>query len=518
MDKLHEPGSREPGVPGGQVRRHPQHESMAARTVRPLARRAHQLADACSGWILCLALVFSPWAFGSTTDWAIEALNVSGWLLGFLLAVKWLSSRVAGRPHDSGESRASSPARQWMTRALGAVTILIVVYCLISAWNARATYNLWNYQLITHDFIPWLPASFDSVATWKTFRACLSLALAFWAIRAWLLGGRGDGSREWRGSRDADTRTPPSGALPPRRVRLVVWVLSINCALLAIQGLTQRALGGGKLLWIIEPRINKAAAAQFGPYAYRSNAAEYFLLAWPLILGLWWAWRQAARASPQGGRPQYFNHLLPCLLLAAGVPIFSLSRAGLLLGSLAILVALVTLLSSHGGGRSKTRYFVLGILSLAFSLSLAIEWKGLTARLESDGLDSGRWEIWENTWRMAKDYPVFGTGPGSFSSVYYLYRPQVDDPWYAQAHNDWLEFLATFGTVGTALLLIAFALAVGMVFTGGGCPTDRVFVGMLWLALGAGLLFAIVDFPLQITSIRFLFLLECAMLTVVSRR
>lgn len=517
MDNLLDSGCGESVNPGEKPALPPQFASLAGRPVSSWVRLIHRVADVGSGWILCVALVFSPWAFGSTTDWAIEVTNVAGWLLGFLLALKWLSRRVAVQAHDSGGLRRSSKSRRWITRALAAVTILIVAYCLIGALNARAGFNPQNYQFQTHGFIPWLPSSFDSAATWKTLRACLCLVLTFWAVRDWLLGGAIERSRERRRSSDSDTRSPRGGAFLSGRLGVLVWILSLNSALLAIQGLAQRALGGTRLLWLIEPHINKTTTAQFGPYAYRSNAAAYFLLAWPLILGLWWALRRAVRASQRGWRPQYFNYLLPCLLLAASVPIFSLSRAGLILGSLSILAALAVLLSVHRQSRAQTRYYIFTILSLAFCLSLAIEWKDLTGRLENDSLDSGRLAIWENTWRMARDYPLFGTGPGSFSSVYFLYRSQADDDWCAQAHNDWLEILATFGTVGTTLLLVAFGLAVGLVFTDGGFPADRVFVGMLWLALGTCLLFASVDFPLQITSIRFLFVIECAILSVVSR-
>src|SRR5262249_31615049 len=36
------------------------------------------------------------------------------------------------------------------------------------------------------------------------------------------------------------------------------------------------------------PHIHQTAAGQFGPYAYRANAAQYFNLLWPVCLGFWW--------------------------------------------------------------------------------------------------------------------------------------------------------------------------------------------------------------------------------------
>ena len=72
-------------------------------------------------------------------------------------------------------------------------------------------------------------------------------------------------------------------------MRRLFWVLTVNGVVLAVEGLMQRAEGGNKLLWLIVPRYEQDAEAQFGPYAYRANAAQYFNLLWPAVLGFWWA-------------------------------------------------------------------------------------------------------------------------------------------------------------------------------------------------------------------------------------
>jgi len=86
-----------------------------------------------------------------------------------------------------------------------------------------------------------------------------------------------------------------------------------------------------------------------------------------------------------------------------------------------------------------------------------------------------------------------------------------------QLHNDWLETLITFGGLGFALILLALLTVLGRWFIRGGIPAPRVFVMFVWLALGSCLLFAAVDFPFQIYSILFLFLLLCAVLSGLSR-
>jgi len=46
---------------------------------------------------------------------------------------------------------------------------------------------------------------------------------------------------------------------------------------------------------------------------------------------------------------------------------------------------------------------------------------------------------------MARDNDVFGTGPGTFNTMYQLYGRHQPDEWLAYMHNDWLETLITFG-------------------------------------------------------------------------
>jgi O-antigen ligase len=108
---------------------------------------------------------------------------------------------------------------------------------------------------------------------------------------------------------------------------------------------------------------------------------------------------------------------------------------------------------------------------------------------------------------MARDYPLFGTGPGTFGTVFQLYRISNATYWPEQLHNDWLETLITFGWTG---LLLALA-ALGCVAVAGWFAPRR-FAVMAALALAGCLVHARFDFPLQIHSILFLFLLIAAML------
>ena len=54
---------------------------------------------------------------------------------------------------------------------------------------------------------------------------------------------------------------------------------------------------------------------------------------------------------------------------------------------------------------------------------------------------------------IVRDYPLTGTGAGSFASIYPMYDSGKIGSWlYKYAHNDYLQFAGEFGLPGLAML------------------------------------------------------------------
>jgi O-antigen ligase len=74
-----------------------------------------------------------------------------------------------------------------------------------------------------------------------------------------------------------------------------------------------------------------------------------------------------------------------------------------------------------------------------------------------------RKEIWGATWRMIKEHPLAGVGLGGYWTAIPLYHNASGRMTPQQAHNDYLELLASGGVIGVLLcgwfvfLLIKFA-------------------------------------------------------------
>ncbi len=545
----------------------------------------YQACELLTEGLIYLMVVFSPWAFGTTQPWSVWVMNTAGYVLGAMLAVKlairWLKGyrpprcerEEVRRPKSEGRSlkaedgsprtedggrrteaevrgpksvvrglstfdpQPSTLCGPWsafqhfsshrpasrLTAMLAALTVAILGYCLVSALNARATYDPETLSFAYRDrHIPWLPHSLDSSSTWFAFWSYLGLAFSFWAIRDWLLG---KSATEQRPERQADGAGGPIRVdYFPARLRRLFWLLAINGGLLGVEGIVQRLAGSGELLFLVRPRIHQTAATQFGPYAYYANASQYFNLLWPACLGFWWMLHRARGFGRHG------HHLvLVCCVLMAACPIISTCRGGALVtvGNLLLAAFLLAtthfLLPSHRGENRRTRIITLWVLAVFFAAALALGyslgWKALKPRMAllSESFQ-GREQEYDRARPMAADYPVFGTGPGTFATVSQLYRNANYEFHWVQLHNDWLETRITFGWVGSALVALAFAVVLARWFVPGGIHGGRRFVLLMWLGFGGCLVHARFDFPFQIHSIVFLFVLLCATLFILSRR
>jgi len=491
--------------------------------------RTHRVCDAVSEKLFFLMVIFAPWAFGTTQPWSIRVMNTAGYLAGFFLAVKLAIRFLTGYRNPrwgergaemEGHSREKSAPHRFLTLALAILTVLLLGYCLASAWNARATYNPDTAALDYHASISWLPHTYDQSSSWGAFWNYLAMALSFWAVRDWLLGKTAAEEMAER-SQYQDSRKHRA-VLLPNRLRRLLWVLSVNGGLLGLEAIIQRLDGTANLLFFMPTHDNREALAQFGPYAYRSNAAQYFNLLWPVSLGLWWNFERAARrglrdSNAFGLRARHL--ILVCALLMAACPIISVSRVGAVVAVINLAVAAVVLWNAQGSENRGTKAGIVVAAAVVLGLSAWMSWNDLGPRFEKTEFETGlegRNSIYDMARPMADDCPLFGTGPGTFGPLFQIYRPDTAEYWPAQLHNDWLETLITFGVFGSVLIGLALVIVLAHWFVARGIHGSSYLAVLFWAALAGCLFYARYDFPFQIYSVVFLFLVLCSALFALS--
>lgn len=500
-------------------------------TKPPLRARdvlVYHLAEDLTGCLLYFGLIFSPWAFGTTEPWSIWAMNACGYCLGLLLFAKFFLRSVKGyqaatSTHPGAratvEAPRSSPIRpvrmttSTFTAILALLTVLILSYCLIAAVNARANFDLVSGTFEYFRCTPWLPHSLDRQGSWQAFWKYLALACCFWALRDWLLGRL----IVERRTAFATSSEPRSERLLPARARHLLWALTISGGLLATEGIVQRLSNSPRLLFLIQPEIHQTADTQFASYAYRANAAQYFNLLWPACLGFWWNLHRSDR------RQSLAKHLpLLCAALMALCPLISGARGASLIDLGMLIAAVPCLLLSLACEQRRIPSNARSVAAVAlcfaavFVFGFTFGWRQLRPRVEHAQTDlREREQLYERGRQMARDYPIFGTGPGTFAPVFQSYRLSPETYWPAQLHNDWLETRITFGWIGSGLIAFAFLTICLRWIAAGGLRYGRQFVLLLWLSLAGCLIQARWDFPLQVYSILFLFLTWCTVLFTI---
>jgi putative inorganic carbon (hco3(-)) transporter len=78
-----------------------------------------------------------------------------------------------------------------------------------------------------------------------------------------------------------------------------------------------------------------------------------------------------------------------------------------------------------------------------------------------------RLEIWRDTWAMIKDHPLAGVGFGGYWTAIPQYHHGSGEATPQQAHNDYLELLASGGAIGCAIglwFLVVFLRRAGLIW------------------------------------------------------
>jgi O-antigen ligase len=168
---------------------------------------------------------------------------------------------------------------------------------------------------------------------------------------------------------------------------------------------------------------------------------------------------------------------LAALLLIVAAIVLSNSRGGLLAVTAQIICAALLFLNSRRLAGQQKRWLnrtrsiavtVVIIGTLMVVIVGGVVWLGgdqlatgiETATVEMASADSSemhegarRRDIWRATWRMFKAHPFLGAGLGGFWAEVPIYHPASGVSTPQQAHNDYLELVASSGLLGAAIFV-----------------------------------------------------------------
>lgn len=269
-------------------------------------------------------------------------------------------------------------------------------------------------------------------------------------------------------------------------LRRIAWLILAIVAVNVLIGLVQVSTGGQALLFYAA----SDKGAFLGFFANKNHAA--FALAASLPVA---AYALGARHHPKGARTW--------LALYAGVVLIAIvttnSRAGLGLGLMALLV-----LGSLYVRRVRPIY-VLGIAALVIVATVVVSttsaFETVFSRFNDVDQDL-RWQFLWSSWPLIRHYWLWGSGIGSFSTLYAANEPLalVKPTYVNQLHNEYPQLLLEAGIAGVALLVLLIASCLWRGAHLWRDPTARLH--RLPLACGALIIVLVafhsgVDYPLR---------------------
>jgi O-antigen ligase len=382
---------------------------------------------------LAVVLAWATLLAGGVYTWVW--IPAGSLLLGLMLAV---------RPQVASDER---------FRILDLTLIAIIVACflqlvpmpieLLRAFDPQALAvrtALWLPPVLTPSSVQWIPVSIAPNDTLAAGGILVSALVMFWTCRhVCTEGGTG-------------------------RIVRAIAVIGLVASVTAIMQRVQRI----DMLYGVWRPLD-TGARPYGPFVNRNHMATWIIMACPLVFGYLLA--RAPRKDP----PHLFSQRVVNALKQLGTVriwlvvavcvmtltvLLSASRSGLIGLTSAFVVSTVLM---RRRGESVVRRWVWFQFAL---LALVVLWFAnfdvLLRRLDdtiTQGQDGrGRLAIWRDTIRLVEDFPITGTGAGTYGRAINVY--QTAEPGYAigEAHNHYLQLMAE----GGAWLLLPAALAAGL--------------------------------------------------------
>jgi O-antigen ligase len=319
-----------------------------------------------------------------------------------------------------------------------------------------------------------------------------------------------------------------------REIRTLLGVLVASGVFQALYGLFELTRDDPRILFykkIFSPD------SVTGTFVNRNHFSGYLEMIVPLAIGLAVARMNLMTFGVRGFREKLLlwtsKGILVNVLIMGAAAVMSLaillsnSRSGLAVLAFSIFLFFGFSVVSYSrtgfrqpwiGKTVRWTFLAVAVLALVVGIGSTVRRFALDDLLHED-----RPQYWAQTLDIVGDFPLFGTGLGTFASAYGAYeRTSTTEMRLVHAHNDYLEYVAELGLVGAVLLFgIVLYLAVSAYLAWRG----RRNVQARALALGgivslAGMgLHAFTDFNLHIPANMALFaVVLCATLVMAYYR
>jgi len=244
-------------------------------------------------------------------------------------------------------------------------------------------------------------------------------------------------------------------------LKKTVLIITVFGSVLAFSSILQLYLTDNLALWF---RHTPENAAVMGPYINRNHYAGLMEMIFPITLALFLFHRP--RIDDKGTLAAILEilkqekaniHILigtGALLIIISIFI-SLSRGGMISTGAGLIFFLLISLKKKTSKKNLTL-----IMTLIVVAGLSIAWFGWGpinnrfVKLEAPegGIYLARFKYWKDSEKIIRDFPVTGSGFGTFADIYRSYQTVDGKNLLEHAHNDYIELAIEGGLPGIILI------------------------------------------------------------------
>jgi O-antigen ligase len=465
-------------------------------------------------WILISLLIFTPIAFGSMELWAFSLMELGILSIIVLGTLQW----VFRRSPEVGDAEDPLSRRPLTIPTLFLVLFLFFVFFQMVPLPAgllkilsqkthalRLGFSSFSFEPSASSSVRSLepsplifPLSFVPFVTQIEFFKWFALIALFLFLLKWKGFEKG-------------------------RLTLIAVIMFVGI-LESLYGIIEFSSGHKHILHFdASSRISSVT----GTFINRNYFAGYLLMAIPLAIGYIF-YRESFNEDISVGWHRRLSSLdgkTYFLVFGVILMILGLLLSGSRMGIVSLLLSFTVVVLLFRNRERKQRLSRPPVLILGLALLWAA-WIGLDtviSRFFTVVEDfSGRWEIWANTLGIIKDFPVLGSGLGTFVQIFPAYRSFHVEGLVTHAENDFLQLVSEVGLVGTGLLTVVFLSLFRRAFSG--IRELSLDDSQRYIAIGGlvgilGLMFhSIVERNIQVPANAFLYTFLLAMILRIRTR
>ena len=286
-------------------------------------------------------------------------------------------------------------------------------------------------------------------------------------------------------------------------------------------------LFASKVSWVFALPVENVAT---GSFVYKNHFANFLMMCLAAGIGLMvTSLQKDSMRSPRDWMRSIASTLLSnkaLIRISLAIMVIGLVMSRSRMGNAAFFIAMtlvgvlaLLLIKNKSKGLS-----LLVVSMFIIDLFIVSAWFGLEQvqqRLAQTSLQQeSRDEVVRDAVPMLFDYPLVGTGAGSFYSTFPAYKTNDVHMFYDHAHNDYLQMAIEYGLIGFTLMLAMGVYALykslramrtrrNSIFKGTGFACAMVVIGMG--------IHMTVDFPLQAFANACYFVTFIALATICNR-